>query len=185
MSAETPTLSEVFDVNDPHDSQTTDTDLRYLAYFARARALLLPLAFRPLVYRSIVNLGYAVSWGYVATDVTLEAIKENKRQGSTNESLARVILSRGVFQSLASMALPAFTIHQTVHIVTNLMKRRPGLSPLMMRLGPTAAGLMVVPALPIMFDHPVEYAVERIFDTVWPSESAHRHASEHETKKEL
>lgn len=30
--------------------------------------------------------------------------------------------------------------------------------------GPTVAGLCVVPALPFLFDHPVEYAVDKVFE---------------------
>lgn len=32
--------------------------------------------------------------------------------------------------------------------------------------GPTISGLCVVPALPFLFDHPVEYAVDTAFDKV-------------------
>lgn len=30
--------------------------------------------------------------------------------------------------------------------------------------GPTVSGLLVVPALPFLFDHPVEYAVDTAFE---------------------
>lgn len=38
-----------------------------------------------------------------------------------------------------------------------------------MRWGPSFAGLLLLPALPILFDDPVEIAVERAFETFWPT----------------
>lgn len=71
-------------------------------------------------------------------------------------------LKRGIFQSLASMGLPAFTIHSTVRYSSLLFKNSS--IALLRSYGPIALGLAVVPVLPYIFDEPVEKAVDWIFD---------------------
>lgn len=46
--------------------------------------------------------------------VTFPAYKDYKL-GRDSTEISRTVVSRSIFQSVASMALPAFTIHQTVH----------------------------------------------------------------------
>jgi mitochondrial fission process protein 1 len=60
------------------------------------------------------------------------------------------------------MGLPAFTIHSLVKYSGKyVFSKSPNR---MLRVwGPAAVGLSVVPALPYLFDHPVEHAV----DTLW------------------
>lgn len=70
-------------------------------------------------------------------------------------------VKRGVFQSLASMALPAFTIHSAVRYSSIIFKNS-SIKPLK-TYGPVAIGLGIVPLLPYIFDEPVEYAVDWVF----------------------
>lgn len=69
-----------------------------------------------------------------------------------------VAAQRAVFQSLASMALPAFTIHSVVRYSGRMMKNVKNAR--LRTFGPVGLGLAVVPALPYLFDEPVEHAVE-------------------------
>ncbi|KAI3342760.1 mitochondrial 18 KDa protein-domain-containing protein [Ustulina deusta] len=90
--------------------------------------------------------------------------------GSTNakpgvvsplEDYRTVMVQRGIFQSLASMGLPAFTIHSVVRYSGRAMK---DIKNKTLRVwGPIGLGLSVVPFLPRLFDGPVENAVEWIF----------------------
>lgn len=81
---------------------------------------------------------------------------------SENTHVALTCVRRGVFQSLASMALPAFTVHSIVHYSQPLFK---GIGNHRVRaMGPTVLGLAIIPALPIMFDEPVEHIIDTIFD---------------------
>ncbi len=64
----------------------------------------------------------------------------------------------------------AFTIHSTV----NVFKKITAKAGRFQRFGPTAAGLAVIPFLPIV-DAPVEHAVEWAFGKVWPSSKQHAH----------
>ncbi|KAF8441876.1 mitochondrial 18 KDa protein-domain-containing protein [Terfezia claveryi] len=70
-----------------------------------------------------------------------------------------IAAQRFLFQTLASMALPAFTIHSIVRYSGRAMKNVK--NPRLRTLGPVGLGLAVVPALPYLFDKPVEKAVEK------------------------
>ncbi|KAH8681119.1 mitochondrial 18 KDa protein-domain-containing protein [Xylariales sp. PMI_506] len=77
------------------------------------------------------------------------------------EDYRTVMLQRGIFQSIASMGLPAFTIHSVVRYSGQAMKNVK--SPRLRTWGPIGLGLAVVPALPYLFDKPVEHTVEWVF----------------------
>ncbi|KAI1468856.1 mitochondrial 18 KDa protein-domain-containing protein [Daldinia caldariorum] len=72
-----------------------------------------------------------------------------------------VMLQRAIFQSVASMGLPAFTIHSVVKYSGRAMRNVKNKT---LRVwGPIGLGLAVVPFLPTLFDKPVENAVEWMF----------------------
>lgn len=71
-------------------------------------------------------------------------------------------LKRGIFQSIASMGLPAFTIHSAVRYSSLLFKNTS--IKLLRTYGPVGVGLGIVPLLPYVFDEPVEIAVDWVFD---------------------
>ncbi|KAK8090793.1 hypothetical protein PG994_000298 [Apiospora phragmitis] len=77
------------------------------------------------------------------------------------EDYRTVMVQRGIFQSLASMGLPAFTIHSVVRYSGRVMKNVKNAR--LRTYGPIGLGLAVVPALPTLFDKPVEGAVEWLF----------------------
>lgn len=89
-----------------------------------------------------------------------------------------VMVQRAVFQGIASMGLPAFTIHSIVKYSGRAMKNVKntkvrtwgpiGVSVqqttfLLAVLTAAQLGLAAVPALPYMFDEPVEHATELVF----------------------
>lgn len=61
-------------------------------------------------------------------------------------------------------ALPAFTIHTAVKQAKKAFDRSSNLR--LRTWGPTVTGLAIVPALPYIFDHPVEVATDRAFEWV-------------------
>lgn len=77
------------------------------------------------------------------------------------EDWRTVMLQRGIFQSVASMGLPAFTIHSVVRYSGRAMKDVKNVK--LRTWGPIGLGLAVVPFLPRVFDKPVENAVEWVF----------------------
>ncbi|KAI1176812.1 mitochondrial 18 KDa protein-domain-containing protein [Nemania sp. FL0916] len=77
------------------------------------------------------------------------------------EDYRTVMVQRGIFQSIASMGLPAFTIHSVVRYSGRAMKDVKNKT--VRTWGPIGLGLAVVPFLPKIFDQPVENAVEWMF----------------------
>lgn len=72
-----------------------------------------------------------------------------------------VMAQRAVFQSIASMGLPAFTIHSIVRYSGRAVKDVKNVR--IRTYGPIGLGLAAVPFLPFLFDKPVEEAVEFVF----------------------
>ncbi|KIK65567.1 hypothetical protein GYMLUDRAFT_39044 [Collybiopsis luxurians FD-317 M1] len=170
-----------------------DEKVRYMAYGARLRTALrassryiaytsdIGEAFRPVVPPSLVTAAYAISWIYLTGDVGYETYKAH-RKGPTplevqtgldeNTRLAMIAVQRATFQSIASMALPAFTIHTAVNqakkAFTNVK------NPRLKLWGPTVTGLSLVPGLPYVFDHPVENVTDKAFEWIRERVAEHR-----------
>lgn len=142
--------------------------LRYAAYTSD-----LGEAFRPVVHKNVVRGAYAVSWAYVIGDVSYESYDKYTRLEFRGWDMFHVTSKRLVFQSLASMAFPAFTIHSVVHYSKDwIFKKR---FPQYLRWGPTICGLGVVPFLPFMFDEPVEIFCHYAWEKMLPlSPEAHK-----------
>ncbi|KAI4793993.1 hypothetical protein E4T45_12461 [Aureobasidium sp. EXF-8846] len=77
------------------------------------------------------------------------------------EDYRTVMAQRAIFQGLASMGLPAFTIHSIVKYAGIALKNNKNVK--LRTWGPIGLGLAAVPALPFMFDEPVEHVVEWVF----------------------
>ncbi|GJJ07687.1 hypothetical protein Clacol_001892 [Clathrus columnatus] len=169
------------DVAADKDIDSTDSDIRYMAYASRLRTALrastryiaytsdIGEAFRPVVSPRIVSVAYGISWAYLLGDVSYETYKAHKKGPTPLESsvfseparLSLTALERGTFQAVASMGLPALTIHTVVAQTTKLYKNFK--NPRIKTWGPTLTGLAVVPILPFLFDKPVEHATEASF----------------------
>ncbi|KAH0555874.1 hypothetical protein GP486_006181 [Trichoglossum hirsutum] len=188
-------------IYDGSAQDTTDTPLRYAAYGSRIRTLLhsahryiaytsdISESFRPVAHPYLVRGGYAVSWLYLFGDVSHEGYKAYVRNHATlkaadkdakavtipfKDDYRTVIAQRAVFQSIASMGLPALTVHSIVRYsglafrhAKNTRIRTYGpigvcISPSFPHLqaNNTQLGLAAVPFLPYIFDKPVEDAVE-------------------------
>ncbi|PIG79399.1 hypothetical protein AARAC_007635 [Aspergillus arachidicola] len=79
------------------------------------------------------------------------------------EDYRMVMAKRAVFQSIASMGLPALTIHSVVKYSGRALKNSK--SVWFRTWAPIGLGLSVVPFLPYIFDEPVDEAVEWSFRT--------------------
>ncbi|OCK77818.1 hypothetical protein K432DRAFT_445056 [Lepidopterella palustris CBS 459.81] len=77
------------------------------------------------------------------------------------EDYRAVMAQRAVFQGLASMGLPAFTIHSIVKYAGKALKDTKNKT--IRTYAPIGLGLAAVPFLPYIFDKPVEEAVEWTF----------------------
>ncbi|CAZ79598.1 unnamed protein product [Tuber melanosporum] len=160
---------------------------RYVAYTSDIGE-----SFRPVTYKNVVRAAYGVSWAYLTGDVMNEGYKAYLANQATLrgglkvtdvpdedagyakvelhpkgnvpflEDYRTVMAQRAVFQSLASMALPAFTIHSVVRYSGRALRNH--MNPMIRTWGPVGLGLAIIPALPYIFDHPVEHAVEWVFE---------------------
>ena len=203
--------------------ESTESNIRYAGYAARARTIMLAAhryvaytsdigeSFRPVAHPWIVRGAYGVSWAYIGGDVMHEGYKAyiqnqkvlhpEKREGKDElelqlkgkvpvpsavspvagkedatvvglsgkvpaiEDYRAVMAQRAIFQSVASMGLPAFTIHSIVRYSGRALKNSANAK--LRTWGPIGLGLAAVPALPYMFDEPVEHATEWIFHTAF------------------
>ncbi|CCM03398.1 uncharacterized protein FIBRA_05528 [Fibroporia radiculosa] len=163
---------------------STDSDVRYMAYGARLRTALraghryiaytsdVGEAFRPVVPPAVVSAAYGISWLYLAGDVGYEAYKAHRRGPTPLEAthfseptrIGMIAVKRAVFQSIASMALPAFTIHTAVKQAKKAFVN--AANPRIKTWGPTATGIAIVPILPYLFDKPVEHVTDAAFDWI-------------------
>ncbi|KAL0949873.1 hypothetical protein HGRIS_009906 [Hohenbuehelia grisea] len=190
MSTTTETLTQAaqaeVDQLADNNVDSIESDVRYAAYATRLRTALragsryvaytsdIGEAFRPVVPPWIVTAAYGVSWLYLAgsSDVSYESYKAHRKGPSATEAvhfseptrIGIVAVQRACFQSIASMALPAFTIHTAVKQATKAFKNVQ--NPRVKAWGPTVSGLAIVPILPYLFDHPVEHVTEKTFDWI-------------------
>lgn len=189
-------LQELADEN----VDSVDTNARYAAYGARLRTALRATtryfaytsdvgeAFRPVVSPRVVQACYGISWAYVLGDVGFETYKASRRGPTLEEAqhfsehtrLAMIACKRGIFQGVASMGLPALTIHTVVRYSARAFVR--SANPRVKMWGPTITGLSIVPVLPYMFDKPVEHATDAAFEWI---EHRIANASSGGGKKEL
>ncbi|KAJ7368033.1 mitochondrial 18 KDa protein-domain-containing protein [Mycena albidolilacea] len=163
---------------------TTDSELRYAAYGARLRTALragtryvaytsdIGEAFRPVVPAWVVTAAYGISWLYLGGDVSYESYKAHRRGPTALEAahfsepvrIGMVAVERATFQSIASMALPALTIHTAVKQAKKAFDKVQ--NPRVRTWGPTFTGLAIVPVLPYLFDHPVEHVTDTVFSWI-------------------
>ncbi|KAM3074758.1 hypothetical protein ACMFMG_008177 [Clarireedia jacksonii] len=93
--------------------------------------------------------------------VTDAGVPLKPRQVTPLEDYRTVMAQRALFQGIASMGLPAFTIHSIVRYSGKYLKNAKNVK--IRTWGPIGLGLAAVPALPFLFDKPVEEAVEFVF----------------------
>ncbi|KAL3436374.1 mitochondrial 18 KDa protein-domain-containing protein [Aspergillus tetrazonus] len=149
----------------------------YKAYLRNRRVLAPPCEAykdsRDLTHQQIV-MGMAT--GNIGGSLSSADWGEGQKQGDSDtltpwptahipliEDYRVVMAKRAVFQSIASMGLPALTIHSVVRYSGRALK---GAKSTFARTWvPIGLGLSVVPFLPYIFDHPVDEAVDWSFRT--------------------
>ncbi|GMM29723.1 hypothetical protein DAMA08_024680 [Martiniozyma asiatica (nom. inval.)] len=160
------------------------TTHRYVAYTSDIGE-----SFRPVAHPYLVTSCYGISWAYLLGDVGYQTWKARLKQSgcyrpglkpwdkqpSPDALLAsqykhdgwldwKILgFKRALFQGVASMGLPAITIHSIVKW-TGVFIRNRGFKGRIWTLMPVVAGLAVVPALPYLFDEPVEKALDYGFE---------------------
>ncbi|CAJ1358863.1 unnamed protein product [Effrenium voratum] len=157
-----------------------ETAFRYLPYLARAKRLLIASqryiayssdvgeSLRPVLKNWQVNLTYGIAGAYIVVDTGLAGYRKYK-QNSSREHIAGAVAHTAVFQSIASLALPAVIIHTVVHQTSHFLdKPRFKQHAQLVRYGPSVVGLGLIPLMPLL-DHPCEHAIDFLFDHFWPT----------------
>lgn len=159
---------------------STESDMRYAGYAARVKTILksasryvaytsdIGESFRPVAHPWLVRGSYAISWAYLGGDVANEGRKAYLRNQEISPASIKpiddyrtVMAERAVFQSLASMGIPALTIHSIVKYTGRALKKSANKT--LRTWGPIALGLSAVPFLPFVLDEPVEHTVKYVF----------------------
>ena len=91
------------------------------------------------------------------------------------------MLERSLFQGLASLFLPALAIHTLVNQTQKAISKQAKAHPILKKWGPSAAGLLCLPLLPVVFDDPIEKGLEKAFHLVWPLSPIEERRIKHHT----
>lgn len=150
--------------------QNVNDQVRYMAYSSDIGE-----SFRLVLQPGAVRASYGVAFAYVIGDTAYE-LKRKDTLGVDREALTGTLLHRAVFHGLVSLYLPALIIHTAVHQARHFFAAEVFRAwPLAMKWGPSAAGLCIVPFLPLC-DPPAEFFLDHLFDRWWPSWRQGEHA---------
>mmetsp|Transcript_17161 Transcript_17161/g.35092 ORF Transcript_17161/g.35092 Transcript_17161/m.35092 type:complete len:189 (-) Transcript_17161:123-689(-) len=130
-----------------------DTGLRYLGY-----ANELGESFRPLIRRRFVRASYFVAGGYVvadAVDKTRSAFKNHLQKKNKVIDAIDKGLDTLVWQGLASVAIPGYTINRIVWVAGKVKWPGP-----LNAVVPTVIGLSSIP----LIVHPIDEGVHKLMD---------------------
>lgn len=126
-----------------------DTWVRYLGYANEVGE-----AFRNLVPKSVVLGTYAISGSYVLADALSKSKIEAKEEEGTS---VRTFTDVVIWQGLASVAIPGFTINRLCKGVGYLCKSLPSKQKSVIVTG---AGLLAIPFIISPIDHGVDKAMD-------------------------
>eukprot|EP00754_Rhynchopus_humris_P013220 Rhum_TRINITY_DN14319_c0_g1::Rhum_TRINITY_DN14319_c0_g1_i1::g.81638::m.81638/K17981/MTFP1, MTP18; mitochondrial fission process protein 1 len=142
-----------------------DSTVRYAGY-----ANELGEAFRPLIHPYAVYASYAVAIGYSAGDaadktrLALAANDNDWRHGAAAGT------SAALWQTLASVTVPAFFVNKQVAMTSSLLKGRPATG--LLRFVPTVSGLALIPFLPYVLDPPITQVVDAVTSLIEPKKKS-------------
>lgn len=164
-------MSRLYNSNTLHTQMTTDDD-NYLAYSRNvANILKNTFTYRPMAYASevgeslrpvtkqfIVRGAYALSFGYVFTDI---GIKTHAMKHLGNDAMVKNAIDLTIWHGLASMAIPAFTIHTIVKYSSVGLKHFPKVYGTKYgKFLPSILGLVSIPFIIHPIDHMTDYAMD-------------------------
>ncbi|XP_002416659.4 mitochondrial fission process protein 1 [Ixodes scapularis] len=137
-----------------------DTPVRLLGY-----ANELGEAFRSLVHVNVVRLTYAVASAYVLADTADKVAKADKTKCTDEATHRRKLLATAadtlVWQALASVIVPGFTINRVCALSLHLLKRHSGLTLNACKWTTTGIGLSCVPFIVSPIDHGIHALMDR------------------------
>ncbi|GAB6029299.1 Mitochondrial fission process protein 1 [Chamberlinius hualienensis] len=138
-----------------------DTPIRLLGYANEVGE-----AFRSLVPLSLVRLSYAIASGYVVADTVdkaLKMFKNSDHSASTNKRNKQVAIAAVdclIWQSLASVIIPGFTINRACAISLYAFSRFTKLPLTTRKWTTTIIGLSTIPFIIKPIDHSVDFLMD-------------------------
>ena len=154
----------VMDSRAPHHvyNMWRDSELRYLGY-----ANELGEAFKATVPRAAYFGTYGVACLYVAADARHQGLAAAAlhADGKEGTAVTTAVVDTAIWQGLASVAIPGFTINRLVAATTTLMTQ-PAFQKLptaARRWAPSIAGLAAIPVI----IHPIDLAVDALMDNTF------------------
>lgn len=137
-----------------------DTPVRLLGYANEVGE-----AFRSLVRVSVVRLSYAVASAYVVADTTDKVLKVDKLKCSDAKDHRKRQLNTAVdtlvWQALASVIIPGFTINRVCALSLFLLKRYSSLPLNTRKWTTTGIGLGCIPFIVSPIDHGVHILMNK------------------------
>ncbi|XP_055703491.1 mitochondrial fission process protein 1 [Phlebotomus papatasi] len=116
-----------------------DTPVRYLGYSNEVGE-----AFRPLIKKIFVHLSYGLAVSYVCADVYDKTVKVYKRPSGGSKAAAITAGDVFIWQMLASVIIPGFTINRICWGTGKLLKMAHQKGAIK-KWVPTAVGLVSIP----------------------------------------
>uniref|UniRef100_A0A1I8NNX7 Mitochondrial fission process protein 1 n=1 Tax=Stomoxys calcitrans TaxID=35570 RepID=A0A1I8NNX7_STOCA len=133
-----------------------ETWVRYLGYCNEVGE-----AFRRLVPSKLVTASYVVSTGYVCADTIDKSYKDYKK-GSSLTNVGITASDVFIWQILASVVIPGFTINRITYFSGRLL-RQADVHKKLAKYLPTAFGLLSIPFIIPPIDHSVDYLMDNTY----------------------
>lgn len=139
-----------------------DTPIRLLGYANEVGE-----SFRALVHVNVVRASYVVAFGYVVADTADKVKKTSKflepQEVDRNKKLITSAVDTLVWQTLASVAVPGFTINRVCALSLFLLKKYSKLPSATRKWTTTAIGLGCIPFIVKPIDHSVDVLMNYSF----------------------
>jgi fission process protein 1 len=144
-----------------------DTPLRYMGYANEVGE-----AFRALIHVNWVRFSYAVASSYVvahaysrgrkeATAAAAEGKVSTDAAVQKRRRVTEAVVDTLVWQGLASVAVPGFTINRICWLANSALQTAARLPPATRKWTVTAIGLGAIPVIIRPIDHSVDFVLDR------------------------
>ncbi|XP_023304008.1 mitochondrial fission process protein 1 [Lucilia cuprina] len=133
-----------------------DTLVRYLGYANEVGE-----SFRNLVSKNVVRGSYVVATGYAVADTVDKTYKDFK-QSSSVSSAGITAVDVFLWQMLASVSIPGFTINRITYFSGQLL-RKVNAKKSIVKFLPVAIGLSSIPFIIHPIDHFTDYLMDNTY----------------------
>uniref|UniRef100_A0A4X2KR83 Mitochondrial fission process protein 1 n=2 Tax=Vombatus ursinus TaxID=29139 RepID=A0A4X2KR83_VOMUR len=145
-----------------------DTWVRYLGYANEVGE-----AFRAIVPTSVVWLSYGVASSYVVADAVDKGKKTRAALSPESGRTAKVavaVMDTFIWQALASVAIPGFTINRLCATSLYVLSRATSWPLAARKWTTTALGLMAIPVIIHPIDRSVDFLMDSSLRKLYPSQ---------------